>query len=87
MRFTGKSPSGVDKQIEVFNFTIGKAELMILADILGEIHRKTPKSLFTQPFTSRVNAMKTEISRMFKSEGIPYPVRRSELELGDKEVF
>lgn len=87
MRFTGKSPSSKDKQIDVFDFKIGKTELFVLMDILSDVYIKTPRSLFTQPFTSRVNSMKTAIADMFRSEGIKYPVKRQDYKLGSKEVF
>lgn len=87
MKYRGKQPSGVDKQIDVYNFTLGKPELIVLIDILSDVHRKTPRSLFTQPFTSRVDAMKTEIGKMFKAEGIQWPIKRSQYVCQPGEVF
>lgn len=87
MKYRGKQPSAVDKQVNVYNFTLGKPELLILMDILSEAYRKTPRSLFTQPFTSRVDAMKTEIAKTFKTEGIPYPVSRANYKSEPGEIF
>ena len=59
MRFTGKSKLGQGG--EAYEFKIGKSELKVLFDVLNDVQNRTPKSLFTQPLTSRVNQMKTEI--------------------------
>lgn len=76
MRFTGKSKSGVDPAIEVYNFTIGKAELLILRDVLNYLHVKVPRSFFTQPFTSRLDSMKNEIGKTLLADGVGKSYKR-----------
>lgn len=72
---------------DVYMFAIGKAEVMILMDLLSEAYRNTPRSIFTQPFTSRVDSMKTSIVKMMKEVGIRWPIKRQDLKLGDKEIL
>ncbi len=87
MKFREKLPSEKDKDISTYTFTIGKAELIVLMDIVSEAYIKTPRSLFTQPFTSRVDAMKTEMAKVFKAEGIKYPIKRSDYQGQPGEIF
>lgn len=77
MRFREKTPSKVDKQIDVWNFAIGKPELLVLMDVLVDAKKRTPKSLGTQAFTSRVDSMMKEIARVFKMEGITHTTRKA----------
>lgn len=72
MKYKGKTEatSNKEKHVNVYNFTIGKDELYVLADTLADAYRRTPRSLFTQPFTSRLNAMKEEVMKMMKAKGI-----------------
>ena len=70
MRFKGKTPSGADKSVSVYNFTLGKTELIILRDVLNWLHSSVPKSLFTQPFTSRMESMRSEINKTLLADGI-----------------
>ncbi len=87
MKYRGAQPSGTNRDTNVYTFTLGKAELIVLMDILSDVHRKTPRSLFTQPFTSRVDAMKTEIGKTFRDVGIEWPVKRINYKPQPGEVF
>jgi hypothetical protein len=89
MRFKGKSPSSVDKQVDVYNFTIGKSELFILVDLLKRAHKGTPKSFLTGAFRNRVQSMEREIQHLFREEGITYTQNPAAAPLirGPKELF
>lgn len=76
MRFIETRKSGVDKAIDVYTFTLGKTELVILRDVLGHLHNHVPKSLFTQPFMSRVEAMRQEINKTMIAHGIGKEFKR-----------
>lgn len=89
MKFTDKKikKEGSQKERTVYMFTVGKMELLVLAEILADINKRTPRTLFTQPLTGRVDAMMVEIVKLFKEENIKWPLRRQEIELDDGEVF
>lgn len=76
MRFTNKTELGAGG--DAYNFKIGKSELVVLFEVLCDVQRRTPQSLFTQPLTSRVNQMKTEIAQLFAREGMKLHITRNE---------
>lgn len=85
MRFKGKDING--KGNGVVLVAIGKSEMIILMDLLVEAYINTPKSLFTQPFTSRVDGMKTELAKIMRQEGIQWPIKRQNYKLDEGEVL
>lgn len=87
MKFITTKKSDVKKDVDVYTFQLGKQELGILYDVLTDIYTRTPRTLFTQPLTSRVNAMREEIRKTFIREKIKWPVRRSEYKLEEGEIF
>lgn len=80
MRFIETRPSGKDRDVPVYVFSIGKDELMVLYDILNDAKKRTPKSIFTMPFVARLNDMRGKIIKLFKQEGIKYPDKRAEIQ-------
>ena len=76
MRFIETRKSGVDKAVDVYTFTLGKPELIILRDTLNWLHLQIPKSLFTQPFRSRMEAMRKEINNTMLAQGIGKEYKR-----------
>ena len=68
MRFLEKSKGSNDQ--DVYSFKVGKTELLILRDVFNYLHRIVPRSLFTQPFTSRMDNMRKEINNLVLSEQI-----------------
>jgi len=61
MKFIGTEKSKVDKNATVYLFKVGKAEVIILKDILDYIHKIVPNSFFTMPFTSRLRDMRRAV--------------------------
>ena len=57
MRFEGKRPSGVDKDVDVYIFAIGIQEMRTLSGILEHTKKNTVRTMETQTFKSRVTNM------------------------------
>ena len=62
MRFEGTRPSGVDKQVDVFIFTIGKEERRLLHEVVAEAYRKMPKITETQIPRARLKQMERALA-------------------------
>ena len=92
MKYRGKTTNKNHhgSEVDLYNFTIGKPELVLLLDILTDVYKKTPRSLFTQPFTSRVDAMKKELVKISKLENVKWPISRVNYQsegVGPEEIF
>ena len=57
MKYQGTQPTGKDKDIDVYVFTMGKKEMRALRDILEEVRNKMPKITETQIVRSRISNM------------------------------
>ena len=62
MRFEGTRPSGADKEVDVYIFTIGKQEMQVLSGILEHVHKETPATIETMQFRHRVQNMVQRIN-------------------------
>ena len=62
MRFEGKRPSGVDKNVDVYLFSIGIQEMRTLAGILEHTKKNTVLTMETSIFRNRVTNMLKRIN-------------------------
>lgn len=84
MRFKGMTPSGRDKEINVYNFTVGTSELVILRDMLQEWAKRTPKTIFTMMLRGRIENMLSQTNKALRDNGIHVqPGGRSPKSLGE----
>lgn len=70
MKFIETQPSKVDKDATVYVFKMGKAEVVILRDLLDYAYKIVPESFFTMPFTSRLRDMRREVHHVVNSHGL-----------------
>lgn len=78
MRFKGTTPSGKDKDVNVYNFSMGTSELIILRDALQDIKKRTPMSIFTMMLRGRLdNMLKVANDTLRLHEVDVHPISRS----------
>ena len=54
MRYEGKRPSGVDKDIPVYKFVMGKMEILLLVSIVQKARKDTPFYIENMPMRGRL---------------------------------
>ena len=62
MRFEGKRPSGVDKDVDVYLFSVGIQEMRTLSGILTHVKNNTALTMETSIFKNRVKNMLKNIN-------------------------
>lgn len=70
MKYESKRPSGVDKDVMVYQFTMGGAEMCVLAQTLAWVEKNTPPTIDTQSFRHRLLSVSKELARVMRLEGI-----------------
>lgn len=68
MRFEGTRPSGKDKDIPVYIFSMGKEELLLLLEGAKKMSAWTPQNLETMPTRGRLNAIRKAIANVLLDE-------------------
>lgn len=68
MRFIKTHPSKKDKDSKVFEFWIGKPELLNLYEIVAHYSKSIPVSIDTIPIRGRIRSMKNTIVKALKKE-------------------
>lgn len=58
MKFEGTRKSGVDKDVDVYTFTVGREEMRTLKVILSHYYQQIPKTIDTMQFTGRIRNMR-----------------------------
>lgn len=64
MRFEGTRPSGKDKDVPVYIFSMGKEELLLLLEAAKKMLQWTPTVFETMPTRGRLNAIRKAIAEV-----------------------
>ena len=66
MKYEGQRPSGSDKDISLYTFSVGKEELRIILESLVDVEKRTVKSTDTQVFRSRLQTLIKQLSGIWQ---------------------
>lgn len=66
MRFIKTRPSGIDKDIIVYEFVFNKAELTVLRDLVFLTRNNTPNMTETSQFRNRLQNIYKEFDKVLK---------------------
>jgi len=70
MRFTKKTPSRKNKDIEVFNFSLSLTELLLIHSLIKKTLDIIPNHFEIRPSVSRLMEMSRTISKVLNAENI-----------------
>lgn len=79
MKYEGQRPSGKDKDIPVYTFSIGKEELEILTKITTQAFQYTPKLTELIPYRGRLRNLVAVFGRTWTEvvKGRKLPIRKT----------
>ena len=93
MRFKGITQSKRDPDVPVFNFSMGKIELILLRDVIEDARKRLPDSIFTMPMRARlVEGLRCLNGALREVNGPMHPKTKDattlkELLLEDKDAY